>query len=363
MRTTALYYSSTGVLLIATAVWLDSVSAGSGAPSLLFFRSRSSENSANAKSIAELEQEALVQKLAPRLMPSGLWKLIDGNQINSTFQKGLNEQENIDRNVAVDGHIEANPSSTASELERLNTDDQRAEGVFHSAPVETAVIKLSETEPGVIENVPKMARKVLVTTGSLNARVIVGGRAGRDLMPRAVPRPTAAIEIDSVKNSQASPLGIDNVGSVPTEAPTPVSNQVENKYRSALRITKSPPAVHEYEYYSYDDLDESAVVFDKGSVMMRKLFDLMDSISNALDDKLDTLSPVADFARRLPAQWKIIHARAFDLIEESKKFTIATSTASMQEYSCLRLAIAKKFVQSHQAIVMLFSLLVIMCLL
>ncbi|KAK9331615.1 hypothetical protein V1520DRAFT_63981 [Lipomyces starkeyi] len=393
-RTSHNFISTTGVL-VATLVLVESVAAGSGAPSLLFFKRGATADGASRLAFLENDKSkepSFSQKSHKELMSEARRRLsfeMDESRI-AHWLTGLSnatvETDDVfEVEVEIDGdngaHYERKcntakndiasdsiprPSRTSVYADRPWSgkenvlDEMHIESVMYRVPVETGGTANTEFEVDDHEE-PILERKVVTASGS---RVIVGGRASRDTRFRRGPRPTGGVRPNSSELRDDSSQKDVHFGSMATVAPRSSSNKKGNNRPRAPRITSSPSAdAHLKGSHAYDTIDESAVVFDKDSVVLMKIYGIIESVSDTLDERLSD-SGIAEKLRELPALWEHYSNQAHAYLKSpiSQSLGQEGPVTILSPWTAARLLLAN-WIDRYPAAIMLLGLLLIMCLL
>ncbi|KAJ8101438.1 hypothetical protein POJ06DRAFT_96926 [Lipomyces tetrasporus] len=385
-------YSTTGVLF-ATLVLADSVVAGSGASSFLIFKRHASPEDASRLSFLKPATDSSSQEppfsqqshkeflsSAGRLLPIEINEnapayrsarlrnaTVETDDMSQVDVRVYVDNERCERSWTIAGYDIAcdsipRPTRTSeyadrprSGLEELGGLD--VESVMYRVPVETRAPANSEyKEDGHRE--PALERKVITASGN---RVIVGGRASRDTRFRRGPRPTSASEFHAHENSLVQ---YDNLGSMATVAPQSLSNKHDHSRPRAPRITSSPLANSHLDIlHTYDGIDETAIIFDKDSVVLMKVYNIIESVSDTLDDRISE-SGLAEKLRELPALWEHYSKQAHAYLKSpiSQSLSPVRSVTMLAPWTSARLLLVE-WIDRHPAAIMLLGLLLIMCLL
>ncbi|KAK9356516.1 hypothetical protein V1523DRAFT_372913 [Lipomyces doorenjongii] len=393
-RTSHNFISTTGVL-VATLVLVESAAAGSGASSLLFFKRGTSAEGASRLSFLDNDksrEQSFSQKGHRESMSDVRRRLsfeLDENRIAywlTGFSNATVETDDVfELEVEVDAENGApyersyitakndiasdsipRPSRTSVCADRPRSgkdnvlDGMHIESVMYRVPVETRGVANAEFEVDDHEE-PVLERKVVTASGS---RVIVGGRASRDTRFRRGPRPTGGVSPNSSELQDDSPQKDVHFGSMATVAPRSPSNKKGNNRPRAPRITSSPSAdAHLKGSHAYDTIDESAVVFDKDSVVLMKIYGIIESVSDTLDERLSD-SGIAEKLRELPALWEHYSSQAHAYLKSpiSQSPGQERSVTILTPWTAARLLLAN-WIDRYPAAIMLLGLLLVMCLL
>ncbi|KAK9372871.1 uncharacterized protein V1513DRAFT_460271 [Lipomyces chichibuensis] len=393
-RTSHNFMSTTGVL-VATLFLVESVTAGSGAPSMLFFKRGATAEGASRLSF--LENDKFKE---PPLLQNGHNEFISDVRRRLSFEldesriaywlTGLSnatvETDDVfEMDVEVDAENGAQyerscitakndiasdsiprPSRTSVYADRpwsgkeIVLDEMQIESVMCRVPIETGGTANAECEVDDHEE-PVLERKVVTASGS---RAIVGGRASRDTRFRRNPRPTSGVRPTSSELLDDSPQKDVHFGSMATVAPRSPSNKKGHNRPHAPRITSSPLAdAHLEGSHAYDTTDESAVVFDKDSVVLMKIYGIMESVSDTLDERLSD-SGIAEKLRELPALWEHYSNQAHAYLKSPSSQSLGQrgSLTIRTPWTAARLLLAD-WIDRYPAAIMLLGLLLIMCLL
>ncbi|KAK9368463.1 hypothetical protein V1509DRAFT_68070 [Lipomyces kononenkoae] len=378
-------FISTAGVLFATLVLAESVAAGSGTPSFLFFKHGTSADGVlsvedNDKSVPEIQQGALGGADARR------WPWFENDENRIANRLGGISNTSIETNdqfgVAVNlygaiyeqSYIIANKGIAPDSLRPTRTsvyadrpwsgkenvvDGMHTESVMYRVPIETRGTAYAESEVGDYEE-PVLGRKVVTASGN---RVIIGGRASRDTRYRKGPRPTRDVRqrvVDEITAQKG-----DHFGSMATVAPRSPSNKKDQTNRPRWpRITSSPSAdAHLKDAQTFDETDESAVIFDKDSVVLMKVYGIIESVGDALDDRLSQFG-IADKLRGLPTLWE----QYSNQIDAYMKKPISQllgphgSVTMLTPWTAARLLLTH-WLDRYPAAIMLLGILLIMCLL
>ncbi|KAK9384747.1 hypothetical protein V1515DRAFT_319684 [Lipomyces mesembrius] len=393
-RTSHNFISTTGVL-VATLVLVESVAAGSGAPSLLFFKRGTSAEGASRLSFLENDKSrepSLSQKRHRESISDVRRRLsfeMDENRI-AYWLTGLSNatvetHDVFEMEVEVDAdnvapyersYISGENDIASDSIPRPSRtsvyadgpwsgkdnvlDGMHIESVMYRVPVETSGAANTGFEVDDHEE-PVLERKVVTASGS---RVIVGGRASRDTRFRRGPRPTGGVGPNSSELQDDSSQKDDHFGSMATVAPRSPSNKKGHNRPRAPRITSSPSAdAHLKSSHAYDTIDESAVVFDKDSVVLMKIYGIIESVSDTLDERLSE-SGFAEKLRELPALWEHYSNQAHAYLKSpiSQSLGLEGSVTMLTPWTAARLLLAN-WIGRYPAAIMLLGLLLIMCLL
>ncbi|KAK9240554.1 hypothetical protein V1525DRAFT_208996 [Lipomyces kononenkoae] len=395
MPRTRYHFISIAGILFATLALAESVAGGSGAPNpFLFFKHGTAADGPpfleKDKYVAQTFtressslQHGLKQALsdAQRLLSleidgSGITNRLAGISNTSVETNDLFEVV-VDVDGAMDAcyeqsYISANKDIAFDSIRPTRTSvysdrpwsrkenvlgGMHTESVMYRVPIETRGTADTESEGDDYEE-PVLGRKVVTASGN---RVIIGGRASRDTRYRKGPRPTG--EVRQSVNEISTHKG-DHLGSMATVEPRSPYNRKDNNRPRWPRITSSPSAdAHLSDAHAYDEIDESAVIFDKDSVVLMKLYGIIESLSDAFDDRLAQFG-IAEKLRELPALWEQYSKQldAYLKTPTSQSLGSQGSVTMLTPLTAARLLLAH-WVDRYPATIMLLGLFFIMCLL